>query len=509
MLWEAYFQEIPSEDFNDEDIPRWKQSSLNFSTPSALSDNKISIEEAVRMVFNHDKFDCPVWNKRYLRAFHQWITDYPEQNQQSILVNIALEMGIEHVRSHSSSEVFFSNGRNYFLIDYNLKHMSEKRSSESKLIKNNYKKRLYGDGFETQKSHYTLDENIDLIRGINFIGIGKWQEILSNPVLKFSECRTTLSLKQRSIYLDHKLRIINSDGRRFRVLPGYEERCMQPIPVIEASGIIKQASSKEPLVNVSSYKRVVFTVEEDVDLIRGINFIGAGKWQEILSHPSLKFSKVRTSLILRQRSYNLEKKLLSISLEGKSYKVLPGLEEQCVKPISTCESSASSENLSEISQSITVDTFDDAREYFTNILCSNYGDRDIDTHVKILTFLLKIELRKSFDFREIMVKYFSLRDLLLCLAHKLLGDKNWPEYRKQEIETKMPNGSHYVLPEIAVQCLYFLNIDSENPIVFKEESFNWIVDPELVDNIIQDPANEYSIAQVFRGNRSSLESKII
>ena len=44
--------------------------------------------------------------------------------------------------------------------------MSEKRSSESKLIKNNYKKRLYGDGFETQKSHYTLDENIDLIRGI-------------------------------------------------------------------------------------------------------------------------------------------------------------------------------------------------------------------------------------------------------------------------------------------------------------------------------------------------------
>ena len=125
---------------------------------------------------------------------------------------------------------------------------------------------------------------------------------------------------------------------------------MQPIPVIEESGIITQVKSKEPLVNFSTSKRVVFTVEEDVDLIRGINFIGFGKWQEILSHPSLKFSKVRTSLILRQRFYNLEKKLLSISLEGKSYKVLPGLEEQCVKPISTCESSASSEN--------SVDTFD-------------------------------------------------------------------------------------------------------------------------------------------------------
>ena len=60
------------------------------------------------MVFNHDKFDCPAWNKRYLRAFHQWITDYPDQNPINQLVNIVLEMGIEHVRSHSSSEVFFS-----------------------------------------------------------------------------------------------------------------------------------------------------------------------------------------------------------------------------------------------------------------------------------------------------------------------------------------------------------------------------------------------------------------
>ena len=178
---------------------------MNLSTPSALSDSKISIDEAVRMVFSHDKFDCPAWNKRYLRAFHQWITVFPDENHQSILVNIALEMGIEHVRSHSSSEVFFSHGRIYFLVDYNLKNRSEKRASESRLIKNNYKKRLYGDGFETPKSHYTLDENIDLIRGINFIGIGKWQEILSNPALKFSECRTPLSLKQRSIYLDPKL----------------------------------------------------------------------------------------------------------------------------------------------------------------------------------------------------------------------------------------------------------------------------------------------------------------
>lgn len=118
ILWDAYFQEMPDEDFTSENAPRWKQSSLDNNKLLFFAQNKISIKDAVKMIFNKKFLDKPAWNKRYLRAYQQWTTAFPDLDHQAILISGALKMGIEFIRFHSRTDVFFSQGRNYLLISY-------------------------------------------------------------------------------------------------------------------------------------------------------------------------------------------------------------------------------------------------------------------------------------------------------------------------------------------------------------------------------------------------------
>ena len=106
ILWDAYFQEIPDEDFKDRNSPKWKLNSLDSLKPTFYARNKMSFKDAVECVFNKDNFDRPAWNKLYLLAFQQWIIDFPSLDHHSILMNAALEMGIEQIRYHSGPEAF-------------------------------------------------------------------------------------------------------------------------------------------------------------------------------------------------------------------------------------------------------------------------------------------------------------------------------------------------------------------------------------------------------------------
>lgn len=239
MLWEAYFQEIPSEDFNGNNTPRWKYDSLNLNQPISFGKRRIALEDAVSKVFNRDCFDKPAWNKRYLCAFEQWITDYPNENHHSILIEAALDMGIGHIRYHSGFDSFFSHGKRYVFIGENPRINSKIISSkvnEAIEVMAKYKKKIENDGapvLSRKKTKFTNEESISLVRGINFIGMGKWKAILTHPSLKFSNNRTNVDLKDRARNMEKLLRVIRIDGRSFQVLPGFEKQCIKPIDQVK------------------------------------------------------------------------------------------------------------------------------------------------------------------------------------------------------------------------------------------------------------------------------------
>lgn len=235
MLWESYFQEIPDEDFVRVDIPKWKQSSLDLSKPIFFSKNKISINVAVGIIFNKDNFEKPAWSKRYFLTFQQWLADYPNVNHNQILISSALEMGIEQIRYHSSSEVFFSREGCYILIDDN-----SNIAASGITTKNNCE--TVDSELKTELTH---QERIELVRGINFIGKGNWQQILSSPGLRFSKTTNVNSLKNCSTLLEKHLKIISFSGKLYRVIPEYELNCIEPIPTFE------QFNDEEPLLSKS------------------------------------------------------------------------------------------------------------------------------------------------------------------------------------------------------------------------------------------------------------------
>ena len=231
MLWEAYFQELPEEDFNPDNMPRWKRNSLDTNRHIFFSQNKISIMAAVGSVFNEDNIGRPVWNKRYLNAYQQWVTEFPNINHKSVLISVAKSMGIEQIRYHASTQMFYSPDKCYILIrEYSIMPSAEITQSLNESV--NYKTTNQNDSTEL-----TIEEITDLIRGINFIGKSKWKEILENPGLKFSPIRNETSLRKGFLKLEKRLKIIYFGGKYYQVLPGFEIECIEPMPLVEQVNI--------------------------------------------------------------------------------------------------------------------------------------------------------------------------------------------------------------------------------------------------------------------------------
>ena len=246
MLWEAYFLELPEEDFKPDKSPRWKRNSLDTSGHTFFSQNQITIMDAVRSVFNEDNIGRPAWNKRFLNGYQQWVAEFPNVNHQSVLISVAVEMGIEQIRYHPSAQLFFSPEKCYILIGED----SVMPSAEIPLPFNesiNYKTTNPIDSTEL-----TIDEIIDLIRGINFIGKCKWKEILENTGLKFSANKNELSLSKCYSKLEKRLKIIPFGGKYFQVLPGFEIECIEPITSAEKANI--ENSSNRNLISSCTYE---------------------------------------------------------------------------------------------------------------------------------------------------------------------------------------------------------------------------------------------------------------
>ena len=237
MLWEAYFDEIPSEDFLNNGSYRWRSSSLNTQERITYLLRKISVEEAVAKVFDPEKFDCPAWNKRYLRAFEQWITVNPTEDYKLLLIEAAIDMDIAHIRYHSGPDSFFSHGKKYVLIGENRNVQIEKRPRKvfdgivvmEKHSEPPKKKRLRD--YTSKKVRFSDEEIIDLLRGINFIGVSKWAQILDCPELKFEKRRTNVDLKDKARNLEKTIQQVFIDDKSFWVYPGYHDQCLKPITV--------------------------------------------------------------------------------------------------------------------------------------------------------------------------------------------------------------------------------------------------------------------------------------
>lgn len=247
ILWDAYFQEIPDDDFKDRYSPKWKLSSIDSRKPTFYARSKMSFKDAVECVFNKDNFDRPAWNKRYLLAFQQWIIEFPSLDHHSVLMNVALEMGIEQIRYHSGPEAFFPQEKCYILVGNNSESQTSPRNEA--MIKLGICGNMFYDYDE-----FTLEENIDLVRGINFIGMGKWNDVLKNSALMFSTFRTSLCLMRQFSNLEKQLRVIRFGGKLYKVIPGYEIQCIEPIEN-SAQSDSETSVSRRMLTNMGNSNR--------------------------------------------------------------------------------------------------------------------------------------------------------------------------------------------------------------------------------------------------------------
>lgn len=257
-LWKAYFNEIPESDFVSKDCLKWKISSLNSEPPAKFSNNRLSIEDSIEKIFNRTMIGRGQWNRGYLKAFDLWCKgSVKHEILISYLVKAAEILGIEMIRYHTITDSFFSNGKEYQLIGKNvvpvpLINEHVKRGHELILNEiNNDDNRKKAKG-----SAYTIQENIDLIRGVNQFGTGNWAVIAKSSELCFRITgRDGVSLKDRF----RNLKNLETEGKLY-FLPNYKSECIQPIRLkttasdfnIEGRGIVFEIASSGPIMQLNN-----------------------------------------------------------------------------------------------------------------------------------------------------------------------------------------------------------------------------------------------------------------
>lgn len=265
MLWESYYSEIQSGDFFANGWERWKRQNLNLAKCISFNKREISIEKAVEKVFDRTRFTTPAWNKKYLRAFEQWLIDFPNENHEKLLVNAALDMGIDHIRNHSGDNAFFSHGKIYVIIGEKRRIQADAIAISSKdqaseeievITKLDQMERAPQRVYSVrhpQKNTFTVEETSNLVRGINFIGMSKWMKILNCPGLKFKKTRSSVDLKDKARNIERYLQEIKLDGRCYWVLPGLLDECTRPISLSDLNAIRTYKPKKKQASAVSRW----------------------------------------------------------------------------------------------------------------------------------------------------------------------------------------------------------------------------------------------------------------
>lgn len=241
MLWTSYYNEIPSTDFGEPDLPRWKLISLNDRT-IRFTAYTITVKEAALKIFDTRNLNSIAWKKPYLRAYKFW-TDRGSVNDtfEWILKAATEVLRIEVVRYHCGASRFFATGHLYQKIQTNrdipianrqaFHAISESiHESVAAAEKNTLSGVRRGRGITFEQK-----EDIDLIRGYNsfFRSSSTWMDIKTCAHLCFANSvlpRDNVSLKDRFRNLKLKRLIVPDPMNSERYLiPGFEEICRRPV----------------------------------------------------------------------------------------------------------------------------------------------------------------------------------------------------------------------------------------------------------------------------------------
>lgn len=229
LLWKYYFKELPDYDFREGEGDRWLKGSIIESDSIIFSPRLISAREAVLKVFNRNMFSVPSWNKPFLRAFQQWLTDFPSEHPEIILESVILNgiIPIEIIRYHcETGSEFFSGGRKYQVIGKNHDFQTMNRAEVIVQAAETLKRANTSDNalseFEIGKrsrTKFSMEESIDILRGLNhYCGEKKWSAILRLPGLAFHPSRSSTSLKDRHRILEQRedFIVLLENGRNYQ-----------------------------------------------------------------------------------------------------------------------------------------------------------------------------------------------------------------------------------------------------------------------------------------------------
>ena len=224
-LWESYFKEIPREDYVDRpEVVPWKREFLK--TDVSFTPSSVTIKEAVNNLFDNEKMKKRGWDRQYLRGYCRWIDVCKSirANPCAELISAAERMRIEVIRYHSTSDTenFFARGRTFQRIKTNdLVELGGSAFFRGESVIDG--ESIANARLVTKRKLFSVDESIDLIRGVNSFGEGKWKIIKTCSSLVFkTNNRTNVDLKDRFRNLKSSLL---KDGE-FVYLEGAKDRCL-------------------------------------------------------------------------------------------------------------------------------------------------------------------------------------------------------------------------------------------------------------------------------------------
>lgn len=111
ILWNSYFKELPADDFQDSDLPKWNLNNLK-TEGIRYTTNPLTVREASIKIFDVNNIQFDPWKKAYLRAFKFWKDRNQNINAMEWIVKAASEiLKIEVVRYHCGTDRFFASGR--------------------------------------------------------------------------------------------------------------------------------------------------------------------------------------------------------------------------------------------------------------------------------------------------------------------------------------------------------------------------------------------------------------
>lgn len=309
QLWKAYFDELPHHDYISSSFAKWKLESLKTGPLVSLSSKSISVNDAIDKIFDKKLLDNDSWNRPFLNAYYLWCNEnLSDENPKAFLMKAAELMGIEIINNFAFSIESFNVSNEYQLIRYN----------------NIPKSQSFSENSETNMSQNIIDEPIQK-RGKRTIA--SLQEDI--PTIKSQRPSSKIVKGNKEHNLDNQ-HVIETNTLEYRfILNGSNEESEEPDILSQerlcedhANGIVQREEE-------NGTKKDGYSPQEKIDLIRGVNFIGEGKWTMIANCSELCFK------ITGRRSGSLKDKwrnLKDLGKEGELY-FLHDYKAECLRPI--------------------------------------------------------------------------------------------------------------------------------------------------------------------------------